>query len=480
MSDATAPCFSCGQPQRVSARHCSGCGGLLLVKVRLERPPAADRAAALARDLAALERFDLPRSLEDALNAPGQILLENATREEAAALMASIARNGGWTSVRSLALARRRLRRAGVLTALGLLVIAGSATAWKAARDYRAALPPGLEESALRSIVTLHCAASLGSGFFVAPDRVVTNAHVLCGEGATPTVELNDGRRVPSKLAGEDPLRDLAVLSVDGAGVAPLPLGDATTVRPGDRVLELGSPRGMGWTANQGRIVDVLAPMAGIAFLEIDIHVNPGNSGGPLLDSGGRVIGVISRKRLDEKDRALALPINHLWSTPGHEPLFALSTTSRAMEERWQQRLAAAATLDDQTAVRMVSGLKAPALIDAGQRYDQSGFFDFMVLQKDDLEREYLFTLRSERGTCRMSGLVNEWVQVDTMSESETDANEMLSWLKAKGMLGGLHIGTGRARSRGSCKRVGYSWVSIELEGRSKEFPVPETFYIED
>jgi serine protease Do len=139
-------------------------------------------------------------------------------------------------------------------------------------------------------------ARSMGSGFIVDPEGlVVTNNHVI--DGATEIlVTLNDGSRFPAEIVGRDAKTDLALLSIETD--EPLPfasLGDSDAARVGDWVIAIGNPFGLGGTATTGIVSargrDIQAGPYD-DFLQIDAPINRGNSGGPLFDSAGRVIGV--------------------------------------------------------------------------------------------------------------------------------------------------------------------------------------------
>lgn len=133
-----------------------------------------------------------------------------------------------------------------------------------------------------------------GSGFFISADGyVVTNNHVV--ENATKVmVGLNDGRELPARVVGRDPLTDLAVLKVEGRGFPYVSFETQAKPRVGDWVLAMGNPFGLGGTATAG-IVSAYGRDIGetyVDFLQIDAPINRGNSGGPTFDVYGRVIGV--------------------------------------------------------------------------------------------------------------------------------------------------------------------------------------------
>jgi len=134
-----------------------------------------------------------------------------------------------------------------------------------------------------------------GSGFIVSSDgHVLTNAHVV-REARQVTVKLSDRREFTARVLGSDTATDIAVLKVDAAGLPTVALGDARNVQVGDWVLAIGAPYGFEQTATQGIVSAKGRSLPGdgvVPFIQTDAAVNPGNSGGPLFDAGGRVIGV--------------------------------------------------------------------------------------------------------------------------------------------------------------------------------------------
>ncbi|MDT7951142.1 MAG: Do family serine endopeptidase [Acetobacteraceae bacterium] len=135
-----------------------------------------------------------------------------------------------------------------------------------------------------------------GSGFIVNSDgTIVTNNHVASA-GDEFTVKLDNGTELPAKLVGRDERTDLAVLKVNANHPLPsLKLGDSDHVRPGEWVVAVGNPFGLGGTATAG-IISALGRDIGAGpydqFLQIDAAINQGNSGGPLFTQDGKVIGV--------------------------------------------------------------------------------------------------------------------------------------------------------------------------------------------
>ena len=136
----------------------------------------------------------------------------------------------------------------------------------------------------------------VGSGFILESNGLIlTNAHVV--EGATTIyVTLTDKREFKAKLLGMDKRTDVAVLKIEARDLPKLPVGDSSKVRVGEWVLAIGSPFGLENTVTAG-IVSAKSRDTGdyLPFIQTDVAVNPGNSGGPLLNTAGQVIGINSQ-----------------------------------------------------------------------------------------------------------------------------------------------------------------------------------------
>jgi serine protease Do len=155
---------------------------------------------------------------------------------------------------------------------------------------------------------------ALGSGFIIHPSGyVVTNAHVV-ERSATVQVRMASGRRLAGTVVGRDRRMDLALVKVDAPGPLPvLPLGDSERLAVGELVLALGHPFGLEQTVSLGIVSRKGAPLQaaapGFDFIQTDAAVNPGNSGGPLVDMGGQVVGVNSMAARNGSI-GFAIPVN--------------------------------------------------------------------------------------------------------------------------------------------------------------------------
>jgi S1-C subfamily serine protease len=162
----------------------------------------------------------------------------------------------------------------------------------------------------------------VGSGFVVsASGLILTNNHVVTG-ATSLTVTLDDGRQLAATVVSTDPTHDLAIVKVDATGLTPVTLGDSSSVQVGQLAIAIGSPLGtftdsvtQGIISGLNRTITVTdestrsqQDLAGL--IQTDAAVNPGNSGGPLLDASGSVVGIITASSSNAQDIGFAIPIN--------------------------------------------------------------------------------------------------------------------------------------------------------------------------
>ncbi len=188
-----------------------------------------------------------------------------------------------------------------------------SATAATSGSAVESSAPNTVAAAAMKiepSVVTLEVvgrqASAVGSGVVIRADGyILTNNHVIAS-GGTINVRMQDGTRYAATLIGQNTTADLAVIKIKATGLTPTTFADSTDVRVGDQVVAVGSPLGLSETVTAGvvsalgRQVDISAGTAGTGgavryqAIQTDAALNPGNSGGALVNSAGELIGITS------------------------------------------------------------------------------------------------------------------------------------------------------------------------------------------
>ena len=137
-----------------------------------------------------------------------------------------------------------------------------------------------------------------GSAFFISKDGYLLTNHHVIENASKVTITLNDRREIDAAVVGSDERTDVALLKVNGAGFPELRTGDVGRLRVGEPVLAIGSPFGFDYSASAGIVSAKMRNMMGetaVPFIQTDVALNPGNSGGPLFNQQGEVVGVNSR-----------------------------------------------------------------------------------------------------------------------------------------------------------------------------------------
>jgi len=198
--------------------------------------------------------------------------------------------------------------------ALLVLALAKPASAPAPAPDPIAALEQQrqqLFEAHAPSVVFIGAGDGFGSGFFVSADGLVlTNAHVV-GKNDQVDVILHDGRRLRGKVVerGLDDL-DLALVSIAVPDTVPIPIGEPGALRVGNWVASIGHGRGGVWTFTEGMVSNIYPAGSERPVFQTQIPLNPGNSGGPILDRNGRVVGIVTAGLTDSNAINFAIPID--------------------------------------------------------------------------------------------------------------------------------------------------------------------------
>lgn len=184
---------------------------------------------------------------------------------------------------------------------------------------------------ATSAVVMVETADSRGTGFFVSPDTLITNDHVA-GRASSVTLHLHDGSTRTARVERTAPGVDLAVLRVSGMATPPqvLPLKSADQVRPGQEVIAIGSALGLQSTVTRG-IISARRMAGAVLLLQTDAAINRGNSGGPLLDRDGAVVGVTTLKMGSGAEGVgFAVAADHVRALLDGRSTIALSASSGA------------------------------------------------------------------------------------------------------------------------------------------------------
>ncbi|TCB42230.1 Do family serine endopeptidase [Acinetobacter terrestris] len=137
-----------------------------------------------------------------------------------------------------------------------------------------------------------------GSAFFISKDGYLLTNHHVVEDASKVTIMLNDRREIDATVVGSDERTDVALLKVNGSNFPELRTGNVDRLRVGEPVLAIGSPFGFDYSASAGIVSAKMRNMMGetsVPFIQTDVALNPGNSGGPLFNQNGEVVGVNSR-----------------------------------------------------------------------------------------------------------------------------------------------------------------------------------------
>jgi serine protease Do len=182
--------------------------------------------------------------------------------------------------------------------------------------------------AALRVAVMIEGAGVYGAGFLIDPARgiVLTNHHVV-QEMHTPRLSTYDGRTGVGVVMAVDKVRDLAIVSAPSLatpGLAPPRFGDASHLSPGDEVFAVGMPRKLPFTVSRGIVSYVGREMEGARYLQVDMNINDGNSGGPVVATSGEIVGMMSFIYRRSQGLSFALPTSEMVSAfPGKVPVIS-------------------------------------------------------------------------------------------------------------------------------------------------------------
>jgi hypothetical protein len=178
------------------------------------------------------------------------------------------------------------------VTATGAAGTVSSAPPTKAAALAATAPLEDVISRSMPAVVRVEAGGGFGSGFYVAPDTILTNVHVVGGSSSV-TIRRIDGSTISARVDSTAPEFDIAIVRIGTPDPAQptLTMGSGIQARAGQEIIALGTPLGLQNTVTRG-IVSAVRAVNGVTLVQTDAAINPGNSGGPLLDRTGSVIGI--------------------------------------------------------------------------------------------------------------------------------------------------------------------------------------------
>jgi serine protease Do len=495
-------CFKCGHRTPENAAECPGCGTSLRTDVVVEAEVGDSRAVYLAaREIDELggEAPVFAEIKTRLLAAPGAVA--RGCPQPLARGMIRVLRKHG--IVARLVPARRpgrhgaasrgvigvdlvvaRLRRAWrtmpiavklATAGLGGVIVLFLAGQWDGGgqhvqRDAGARLSPSGNSVSSREIAfaavaaTAHvsCPGSTGIGFYVDGDRLVTTLRLPSGGRSDVEVELPGRGTIHGSVERADAWLGLAVIRVPGAHAAPLPLGDATTLALGDPVITCGAPRGHELTVTQGIVSQPSRELMGTSFLQIDGGIRPGESGGPVLDRSGRVVGISAEGVAAGPGSSLAIPVNYLYS--GDEPLVARSRNSLE-RTRWSDRMARTAAAEQEELQAFQASMESPLLTAA--RLSPRGSVEVEVVRHGRSPRagdRLTFRLLADGVLlCEPRATIARWQPVSSTTP-EIGGSRFLMWLGRHRLSAGWYAGMSLLDLHGCPGPAGIAGSQLVLE----------------
>jgi serine protease Do len=482
-------CPRCKKPVDPAARRCPDCRGSLLVDVIVDSAPPGERARYnLAK---ALSQLDPPSptfsAAQQAVNIPHSVLMDGVTRETARRLLHTLKEYGSRASMPPH-VEVETVEEPGSLTnffvvilLVGAIAFALYAYTWRlrnpagetvkpaGARVERAAraatvarVAPldlaAISKKALPALVELRCRASRASGFLVAPDMVLTSIAALCPAGEPVRAMLADGREVRGAADRRDERFGLALVRIPASGVEPLPFGDASTLRTGDRVVLFS-----GSEARQGTVGDTVRSVLGTGYFLVEPAPEP--PGSPILNVLGRVVGVVTSPPDIAGHPGFVAPINYVYT--GDRRLIDPPARLRPDVEGWNEYLVRALDADREEVQLYISDIPQPALLSARTVSGRGVIGTFLMHDVEQPKPRVLqLTVRTdEKDLCHVNAYVLDWTKVDTATPGAPAAGSLyFQWLRANNLLQDAYQGFATL-DLGTCPQQSLRGALIVLDG---------------
>ena len=182
----------------------------------------------------------------------------------------------------------------------------------------------------------------VGTGFVVSDGGlIVTNKHVI-GEGRDISIQLANGKTIPVQAVHATSTKhDLAILQVEAKGLRPIPLGNSAKLQTGEPVIAVGNPHGLAHSVVSG-VVSAKREIDGMPMIQLALPIEPGNSGGPLIDHEGRVVGIVTMKSVVTANLGFAVEsdaLKPLLEHPNPIPMARWRTIGTIDPAKWEVHL---------------------------------------------------------------------------------------------------------------------------------------------
>ena len=315
--------------------------------------------------------------------------------------------------------------------------------------------------AAVAATARVRCLGQTGIGFFVDGERLVTTLRLPSGGRSEVDVELPEGGTIAGSVERADAWLGLAVIRVPGARAAPLALGDATTLELGDPVITCGTSSGREFTVTQGIVSQPSREVMGTSYLQIDGSIRPGESGGPVLDRSGQVVGISAEGIAGAPGSGFVIPVNYLFS--GDEPLVARSRNGPE-RTRWSARMARTAAAEQEEMQALRTSIGSPALTAA--QLSAQGSVEVVVVRHgpspQTVERLTFRLLADGVLLCEPRATIARW-QPLSLPAPDVGGSKFLMWLGRHPLWAGWYSGMSLLDLQGCPGPIGIAGSQLVL-----------------
>ncbi len=449
-------CPTCSRIIRPGSRSCTGCGRALVGTVHIEFALSPEKIARLVPRLEAVgvARAATQRALSVGGNLVSGVSFEKLEQIEPILQSEAV----GYTIVKS---DNRKAYR--ILAACAAIVIVFYGVRWGLATEDNAAAttPLPLDVSASRSIVRVIANDVILSGFVIGRDRVVTVLDPIKGAKYI-RLTFADGQSFGAKIKEEIATIGVVELAVATGSTPDAPWGDAMALRQGDTIGM--SPRSPNTTASivSGIVGHTTRPSFGLAYLQVDGPLEATGIGGPVFDTEGRVVGMVTGQVAGESGVSLALPINYMY---GLDPSRRPPDVDR---ERWQARIRAAKAGETADVEAIAETEGTSLILDAAVVDGAPGMVSAILARRSKYKPSSgPVELTAEWSTvaqCTIKGRPRGWFYVDASKSNELPA-QVGMWLKRNRVRLDFWVAEVVLDGRGCMPRRPFEGVKVVMPG---------------